>query len=382
MQQTKDRSIRNSARLLMLVLIVLICYMLQSIIVPIIFSVILSVLLHPLSDRFEKWGFNRAFSSLTSLLIAILVLAGIGYLIVSQTINIGQDATDIVYKIKSLFMRILEWVSDKFNMSTNDLIQRLESEMGNSAASIGGYATSIINSIGNSLAYGLLVPIMIFFFLYYREFFREFFFRVFSQTPQEKVEEVLSKIYEVLQNYLVGLISVMGIVAVLNTVGLMILGIEYAWFFGILAAMLTIFPYIGIFIGSLIPALFALATKDSAWYALGVVLWFQLVQTLEGNFITPKIVGGKASLNPLVSLLSFFLGGMLFGIAGMILALPLLAMLKIIFDSMPQTAPYGFLLSEPDDSYILTEKQTKKRKLNENKKNQKESEKDSTDEID
>ena len=101
MQQTKDRSIRHSARLLMLVLIVLICYMLQSIIVPIIFSVILSVLLHPLSDRFEKWGFNRAFSSLTSLLIAILVLAGIGCLIVSQTIKIGQDETVIVYKIKS-----------------------------------------------------------------------------------------------------------------------------------------------------------------------------------------------------------------------------------------------------------------------------------------
>src|SRR5690606_28990451 len=161
--------------------------------------------------------------------------------------------------------------------------------------------------------------------------------------------------------------------AVLNTIGLMILGIEYAWFFGILAAMLTIFPYVGIFIGSLIPALFALATKDSAWFALGVVLWFQLVQTLEGNFITPKIVGGKASLNPLVSLLSFFLGGMLFGISGMILALPLLAMLKVVFDAMPQTSPYGFLLSEPDDSFILTsgqkrkraEKQKRKKKKNE-----------------
>lgn len=370
-EQIKDRSIRNAARLLMLVLIVFICYILQSILVPILFSVILSVLLLPLCERFEKWGFNRAFASLTALLIAILGVAGIIYLVVSQTINIGQDASDIVNKIKSLVMRVLEWTSDKFNMSTNELIQRAESEMGNSASSIGGYATSVLNSIGNSLAYGLLVPIMIFFFLYYREFFKEFFFRVFSSTPKEKIEEVLGKIYDVLRNYLVGLISVMGIVAVLNTVGLMILGIEYAWFFGILAAMLTIFPYVGIFVGSLIPALFALATEDSAWYALGVVLWFQLVQTLEGNFITPKIVGGKASLNPLVSLLSFFLGGMLFGISGMILALPLLAMLKVIFDAMPQTASYGFLLSEPNDSHIVTKQQIRKRKEKENKKKQK-----------
>lgn len=370
-EQIKDRSIRNAARLLTLALIVTICYVLQSILVPILFAVILSVLLLPLCERFEKWGFNRAFASLTALILAILVLVGIGYLIVSQTLNITEDASDIANKIKSLIMRILEWTSDKFNMSTHELIQRAESEMGNSASTIGGYATSVLNSIGNSLAYGLLVPIMIFFFLYYREFFKEFFFRVFSATPKEKIEEVLSKIYDVLQNYLVGLISVMGIVAVLNTIGLMILGIEYAWFFGILAAMLTIFPYVGIFIGSLIPALFALATKDSAWYALGVVLWFQLVQTLEGNFITPKIVGGKASLNPLVSLLSFFLGGMLFGISGMILALPLLAMLKVIFDAMPSTAPYGFLLSEPDDSYIVTQQQIRKRKEKENKKKQK-----------
>ncbi len=372
LEQIKESSIRNAARLLMLVLIILICYVLQSIIVPILFSVILSVLLLPLCERFEKWGFNRAFASISALLLAVLALAGIGYLVVSQTINIGQDASDIVNKIKSLVMRVLDWASDKFGMSQGEIINRVESELGNSATTIGSYATSILNSIGNSLAYGLLVPIMIFFFLYYREFFKGFFFRVFSSTPKEKIEEVLSKIYDVLRNYLVGLISVMGIVAVLNTVGLMILGIEYAWFFGVLAAMLTIFPYIGIFIGSLIPALFALATKDSAWYALGVVLWFQAVQTLEGNFITPKIVGGKASLNPLVSLLSFFLGGMLFGISGMILALPLLAMLKVIFDAMPSTTAYGFLLSEPEDSYILTEKQKRKRKMKERNKKKKE----------
>src|SRR5690606_58704 len=180
---------------------------------------------------------------------------------------------------------------------------------------------------------------------------------------REEIENLIAKIYDVLQNYLVGLVTVMGIIAILNTIGLMLLGIDYSWFFGILAALLTIFPYVGIFIGSIIPALFALATKDSAWYAAGVIIWFQLVQTLEGNFITPKIVGGKANLNPLVSLLSFFLGGMLFGISGMILALPLMAILKVIFDSIPETQAYGFLLSEPDDTYVHSQKQKRKREL-------------------
>lgn len=368
------RSIKIASNLLMLALIVLICYALQSIIVPILFSIIFSVLMLPICERLEKWGMGRAIASFLTLLLLILIILGLGYLVVSQTINIGQDASDIVNKIRSLGLRILEWGSDQFNMSKNEIIQRAESELANSASSIGGYATNLLNSIGNSLSFGILVPIMIFFFLYYREFFKEFFFRVFSSTPREEIENVLAKIYDVLQNYLVGLITVMGIVGILNTIGLMILGIEYAWFFGALAALLTIFPYIGIFIGSLVPALFALATKDSAWYAAGVIIWFQAVQTLEGNFITPKVVGGKANLNPLVSLLSFFLGGMLFGITGMILALPLLAILKVIFDSIPDTKAYGFLLSEPEDSYVLTDKQIRKRKAKKKASKEKEEE--------
>ena len=371
----KEKSIRIASRLLMLVLIVGICYALQSIIVPILFSLILSVLLLPVCERLEKWGVGRASASIISLVIAILVVLGIGYLIVSQTINIGKDASDIATKIQSMVKEMLEWVSDKFNMSTSELITRVETELGSSLSSIGSYVTSGLNSIGSSLTYLILIPVMIFFFLYYREFFKEFFFRVFSKTPKQEIEQVLKKIYDVLRNYLVGLITVMGIVAILNTIGLTLLGIEYAWFFGILAAMLTIFPYVGIFIGSLIPALFALATKDSAWYAGGVILWFQLVQTLEGNFITPKIVGGKASLNPLVSLLSFFLGGMLFGISGMILALPILAMLKVIFDAIPETSAYGFLLSEPNESFILSDKQ-KQRQMEKRQKKKKKEEKE------
>jgi len=359
----QDRSVKIAANLIMLVLIVFICYTLQSIIVPILFSIILSVVILPLAERLEKWGLGRAASSILTLIFFIILVCGIGYVLISQTINIGQDATDIVDKIRSLGLRILDWASDKFHMSKNEIIGRAETELSNSATSIGGYITGMINSIGNSLSFGILVPIMIFFFLYYRDFFKEFFCRVFSSSPREEIENLIAKIYDVLQNYLVGLVTVMGIIAILNTIGLMLLGIDYSWFFGILAALLTIFPYVGIFIGSIIPALFALATKDSAWYAAGVIIWFQLVQTLEGNFITPKIVGGKANLNPLVSLLSFFLGGMLFGISGMILALPLMAILKVIFDSIPETQAYGFLLSEPDDTYVHSQKQKRKREL-------------------
>src|SRR5690606_16338229 len=144
----------------------------------------------------------------------------------------------------------------------------------------------------------------------------------------------------------------MGIVAVLNTAGLLIMGIQYAWFFGTLASLLMLLPYIGIAIGSILPALFALATKDSAWYALGVIIWFQVVQFLEGNVITPNIVGSKVSINPLMAIISILLGGMLFGLAGLILALPLTATIKVIFDAIPSMNAFGFLIGEPEKYHL------------------------------
>jgi len=172
----------------------------------------------------------------------------------------------------------------------------------------------------------------------------------------------LREIYEVIQSYLVGMVIVMGIVAILNTAGLLVLGLQYAWFFGTLAALLILIPYIGIAIGSLIPALFALATMDNYWYALGVIIWFQVVQFLEGNFITPNIVGGKVSLNPLVAIMSLLLGGMLFGLAGLILALPLVASIKILLNLDETTQPFSFLIGEPEKYHLTADSHEEIRK--------------------
>lgn len=144
----------------------------------------------------------------------------------------------------------------------------------------------------------------------------------------------------------------MGIVAVLNTVGLMLMGIQYAWFFGSMASLLMLLPYIGIAIGSILPALFALATKDSALYAVGVIAWFQVVQFLEGNIITPNIVGSKVSINPLMAIIAILLGGMIFGLSGLILALPMVATLKVIFDAIPSMEPIGYLIGEPEKEHL------------------------------
>src|SRR5690606_8866883 len=288
-------------------------------------------------------------SSIIAVIVAIIVISGLIYLIVNQVLNIGKNGEDMVARFRGILDVIMEWANRQFGL-TNDMISERFNEFTNNLLSNATiYLQTAFNSLGGILSSGVLVPLFVFFMLYYRDFFREFFFKSFKSTGNERVSNILDNIYSVVQSYLAGLLTVMGIVAILNTGGLMLMGIEYAWFFGTLAALLMLIPYIGIAIGSILPALFAIATKDSAWYALGVIGWFQVVQFFEANLITPNIVGSKVSINPLMSIVGLLLGGMLFGLAGLILALPLIAILKVLLDATPSLAHFGFLIGEPED---------------------------------
>src|SRR5690606_4568001 len=188
-----------------------------------------------------------------------------------------------------------------------------------------------------------------FFLLYYSSFFKEFLHRLVRPEGHEKLNYVFVQGERVVRSYILGLFIVIVIVGTLNTIGLAILGVDYALFFGVLAALLTIIPYLGIFIGSLLPILYALLTKDSLWYPVGVAAVFWFVQFIEGNFITPNVVGNKVSLNPFAAIIALFVGGAVWGPAGMILFIPYLALLKVIFDVIEPLAPYGFLLGNPEE---------------------------------
>ena len=351
-QTKRPYSFELASSLMALVLILGLMYITQSVLLPLIFSILISISLYPLARLFERIHLGKALSAILAVIIAIAVISGLSWFIVYESILIGRDASSITDKVLSVLETGQNWLETQFGIERTEVMAKLREQGEKTLENAGGMLTSTFGSIGNILASAVLVPLLSFFLLYYRDFFREFFFKAFKSSPQSKVNEVLNKIYDVVQSYLVGLITVMGIVAVLNTVGLMALGIDYAWFFGSLASLLMLLPYIGIAIGSILPALFALATKDTAWYALGVVVWFQIVQFLEGNIITPNIVGSKVSINPLMAIIGILLGGMLFGLAGLIIALPFIATLKVIFDSNPNMEAFGFLIGEPEKLHL------------------------------
>lgn len=327
-------------------------YATQSLLVPLLFSILIAISLFPLASFLERIRFPRAVAAIVSVIVAIAIITLLGWFIIHQSIIIGKNASSITYKVLSVIERGIVWAEQTFNVQRNDLVAQVQEQGEKIMSNAGTVLTNTFGSISGLIAGMVMVPIFTFFLLYYRDFFREFFFKAFKSSSNEKVNDTLNKVYDVVQNYLLGLITVMGIVAILNTIGLIILGIEYAWFFGTLASLLMLLPYIGIAIGSILPALFALAVKDNAWYAIGVVAWFQVVQFLEGNIITPNIVGGKVSINPLMALITLLLGGMLFGLSGLILALPLTATIKVIFDAIPSMEAFGFLIGEPEKQHL------------------------------
>ena len=156
----------------------------------------------------------------------------------------------------------------------------------------------------------------------------------------------MDNIQKVVESYISGLMIVIVIVAILNTLGLLIMGVPYAIFFGAFAAVLTIIPYIGILIGALLPALYILVQTGSLVNAVIVVGIFAFVQFLEGNFITPNITGSKVSINPFAAILALIIGGEIWGAAGMILSIPIIAILKVVFDAYEPLKPIGFLLGD------------------------------------
>ncbi|MCL9808355.1 AI-2E family transporter [Flavobacterium luminosum] len=339
--------------LVSIIAIVFILYIMQPFLVPLFISLILSIMVYPIVQFLEvKLRFNRIISALTVLLILGIIIGILIWLISVQISDFVNKSDLYTNRLTALYDEIFQYLEAHFGINEKQLLSqsdiKFEALLKDNFSRIG----NLLSSSTSILSDLFLIPIYIFFFLLYRNFFVEFIHKAFPEKNNKLLNIILDQIYDVQKSYLLGLFTVMLIVGLLNSIGLLVLGIENAFFFGFLAALLLLIPYIGIIIGSLLPAVVALATKDSVWYSVGVIGVFGFVQFLEGNFITPKITGSKVSVNAFVSILSLILFSMLWGTSGMILALPITASLKIIFDHTPSLRPYGFLIGEPTADHL------------------------------
>ena len=271
---------------------------------------------------------------IASFLTVILPVALITYLFSLQIFEIFKSLSGIGEQLAAGIETILNWVYDSAGMERITQDEWWQQQMDTIVNSGVGILSEGLNNTGIVLVYMGFTLLYTFFFLLYRAAFKNF---ITQQTPpkyRNEAPETLLKIQSIAQNYLYGMLTVMVILAVLNSVGLWLIGIEYAFFWGCLAAFMAIIPYIGTTLGGTLPFLYALSTTGTLWQPAAVVILYFSIQQLEGNIITPKVVGSHVDINPLVAVIALFIGGMIWGIGGLILALPMIAMIKIIIQQI------------------------------------------------
>lgn len=326
----------------------------KSLIQPLLFSLFFSILLSPFCRLMERYKIPRYFSVPIAITCGILVLFGIGFFFYSQLTDFAGD-TDIFQErfeeIAGSLQAFLEsWFGIEQVIDLQMLLDSVQEIIRENTATL----TSGLAGAASALTSIFLVPVFMFFMLLYRDFLKQFFIRLFGdkkESESDTAKLIIEKVKNVVQGYLTGIIVVIFILAVLNSIMLLIIGVEHAVFFGAFAAMLNIIPFVGPLFGAVLPVLYSLFTMDSLIIPLIIMAGFYVIQLMEGNIFTPIIVGNKVSINAFVALLLLFIGAQIWGVIGMILIIPIGAILKVIFDEVESLQPIGFVMGTVPDEY-------------------------------
>jgi len=332
--------------------LVAILYIGKSIIVPLVFAIIMAILLSPVVNFLVRKRINRIVAIFIALFLTFIVIAGFGVLLFSQASRFTDSWPVLVVKFTDIFNDAIIWASGYLDIDPQKIhiwITKTQSEIINTSTTAIGQT---LVTIGTGVMIAFLLPLYVFLILYYRPILHDFIRRLFKEGHQSQVSEVVSQIKNVIQRYLVGLIIETFIVAGMQITTLFVLGIEYAILLGIIGALLNLIPYIGGIVAVALPMIVALATKDSAWFAIYVLVIYYIIQLIDNNFIVPYIVASKVKINALFSIIVVFVGNAIWGIPGMFLSIPLLAIVKLIFDHIESMKPWGFLLGDTMPSIL------------------------------
>ncbi|MEP6675609.1 MAG: AI-2E family transporter [Ferruginibacter sp.] len=338
--------VKLGVKMLVFLLAVVLIYFAKGIIVPLYFSFLLSVLLLPVTNFMERKKIPRIAANLFSIIIALLFIAVIIYFLSLQITYFLRDVPSIEKHLSEHYATFQAWMNDKLHISLQQQTVMLQDATEKIKTTGGFYIGHTFTSLTQVLFMIVLVSIYSFLMLYYRPMLLSFLFQLFQKNTTIPLQEILTESKGVVKNYMTGLLIEMAIVAAANSIILFCLGIKYCVFLGVFAAMLNIIPYIGIFTGTIFAVLVTLTTSshtsDIAW----IVVSFAIVHFIDSNFLMPRIVGSKVKINALITIIGVVAGGTLMGLSGIFLALPTIAILKIIFDRIDGMKHWGMLLGD------------------------------------
>lgn len=347
--------------LLTAIAIIFVLFELRSFLLPLGISVLLAYLLTPLCNRLEKWGLNRMLAIVMAMLVLAVVLTGLGILLVRQINLFAQDVPQLLKENEPRIDDLQRWIEQQTHMNKQEQLKWLQQQREQTMNSVQNMAGSMLDWFTEFIGALVLVPVYIFLLLLYRVKFYDFVLMSTPASRHDRARQLMADIQQVLQKYLQGLLMVMAILAIITSVGFLAIGVKYAIFLSILIAVGNLVPYIGLALTGGFAVLISLLTAGNMQQPLMTLGVIWLTQLIEGNFLTPRIVGSQVNVNALMVIMGIILMGMLWGVPGMVLAIPIMGALRVYVNHEPQLTALNFLISETTPKRIDKSKEQKRR---------------------
>ncbi len=319
-------------------------YLGRDLFIPLSFAALISFILYPICSWLEQKKIGRATAIFISLLLLFIVAIGVLLLLASQFSMFLKEWPNIQLKIQELSKEVTQTVGSYYSITETQQDRWVQEFTGRAANFLVGSVPSFLSASAYSAVLVLIVPVFAALILFHRSKLVEIVCHLFPKERKDDLRMILSLTIETYYNFIKGMAIVYLIVGTLNSIGLLIIGVPHAIFFGFIASVLTFIPYLGIMIGSLLPITMAWITFNSAWYPLAVILIFIIVQYLEANLIFPFAVSKKLNINTLATLVAIIAGGIIWGVAGMILFVPFVGIIKLISDRHPKMKVWSLMI--------------------------------------
>jgi len=330
--------------LLAIALSVLFLIMGKTLFIPLVFAFIFAVLLLPLSNKLEgRLRMPRSLSSFLAVLFLIICIVGFVYFLVSQIVNFSEDLPELKIRMARLFADLQHWISKEFHVTGRQQEEYLNTSLSSIVGATANSISEIFISSASFLIWIVFVFFYTFFILYYRKLLLQFVLALFDPQHSKNVLEVVKETRLMVYNYISGLLLEMLIVSVVSCTAFSIMGIKYAILLGVIAAVLNIIPYLGIYSATGLIMLVSFA-NSSAQQALWVGMTLMIIHFLDANILMPRIVGSRVKMNALITIIAVIAGNYIWGVSGMFVFIPLTGILKIISERVEGMKPWAILI--------------------------------------
>lgn len=331
------------------ILTCVILYFGREFFVLIMFSGFLAMLMTPLSNKFEKKGIKRKVTALISILIIIGIISLLIILLSAQILSMAQEIPKIKSEFSDLISNVQNWISNVMKINVEQQVNTLKDHASDAIGTASGFLAGVVKGSFSFVGKALVVLIFTFLFLLHREKYQNFVVMLYDADKRKEAREMIDKVSKISEQYLIGRMFAIFIIAVLNIIGFLIIGLKNGILLASIAALMAIIPYIGPLIGGIVPFIMAMieGSFNQAFEVLIVVL---VVNMVDHYFIEPYVVGGSVNISPFFSILVLIAGYLFWGIAGVVLFLPLLGIIKIVCENVEGLHPYAYLIGDQEDS--------------------------------